>query len=98
MMHDHDVWLYFIQNFIAPCCWRSYKTYENDQETLKVLEKALGEQPQDVTNKQSAVCDKVTCRWRLKIWTFMDNPFLSKAAQVSHFSTSKASGKSIKFS
>ncbi|CAH1801946.1 unnamed protein product [Owenia fusiformis] len=30
------------EDFISPCCWRAYKAYEEEEETMKMVEKAMG--------------------------------------------------------
>ena len=73
--------------YISACCWRAYTTFEDEQKTLKVIEKTL-EDPEATREKEDEnSCETCSAKWlqskwRQKLWTFMDKPQSSKFALV----------------
>ena len=69
---------------ISPCCWRAYKTYEDEAATLKILERTLEEKVPSNEERSSAfpTCDNYYCKRRQQLWELLDKPQTSRAAQV----------------
>ena len=78
-------------SYIAPCCWRAYKGYEDEKRTLAVLDKALDgdltQVPDEHARPPGCTCPmsrrQRAQRWRSILWNFLDKPQSSRAAQVS---------------
>ncbi len=81
--------------FIAACCWRSYKTFEDEQKTLQTLQHTLDDpelmreaeersrQERMPTSSHCVCCASKWEQYRHTIWTFLDKPTSSRFAQVS---------------
>ena len=65
---------------IGNCCWRSYKTAEDEDNTAKMIEKALTEEPP--TPKEDFRFGSL----QQQLWSFVDKPLSSVPATVFIFS------------
>ena len=76
---------------IEPCCWMTYRTHRDAQETLAELDGGDGDSDSD---QEDNVAERFGIleenlprvswweRWQPRIWTLLENPYSSKAAQV----------------
>ena len=62
---------------IADCCWRSYKTAEDEENTAQMIEKALTEEAP--TPREGFKFGE----WQHRVWCFVDRPLSSIPATVS---------------
>lgn len=73
-------------SYISNCCWRAYKSYEEEEETLEILDKALYDGPPKPSKYH--YCNKTDgshtnyCEGRKKLWDFLDVPTSSIFATV----------------
>ena len=74
-------------SYIANCCWRAYKSYEEEEETLAILDRTLNDGPAlEIRGihycKEKDGNHTAYCTARRKLWDFLEAPQSSKFAQV----------------
>ena len=69
---------------ISPCCWKSYKEYEEEDKTLSILERTFGWQTSDLFRCKDTdhVVRHGWKKWRKDIWMFLEDPSSSCYAKV----------------
>ena len=70
------------EEYIAPCCWKTYTQYDEERKTLQILEETFNG-PRKQLEEQHALHVLSGCKkWRQDLWVFLEDPTSSKAAQV----------------
>ena len=90
------------ENCIATCCWKSYKSYEDEKHSLEELQDLFKSKintnlnhahqfQKDEPIKKLKINDEHWFqKWSKWLWTFLDEPTSSKGAQVYILSSIKA--------
>lgn len=62
---------------VAPCCWKAYNSYSDQERAIKMIETAFSGD-QFTVGENSSKWKRLRC----KIWTFLEDPTVSKEAKV----------------
>ena len=75
------------ETLIAPCCWKSFKFYEEEEKALEMLEKTFATETTKIAsnphNHQPNTLRYEWTRWRRQVLSFLEDPHSSRAAKVS---------------
>jgi hypothetical protein len=68
---------------ISPCCWKSYKEYEHEENTLNLLDKTFNSQKNELFGPEEQGRVRHGWRkWRKDIWMFLEDPSSSRYSKV----------------
>ena len=90
------------ETLIAPCCWKSFKFYEEEEKALEMLEKTFATETTKIAsnphNHQPNTLRYEWTRWRRQVLSFLEDPHSSRAAKVSYSFVAQYYGRLVELS